>query len=214
MRSWSRVWAPLPKVSRPKGNLVLLCAAREGWGNGMSWPELQKQSGHRLVALPDLAASKNPPEAVFTSAPALQERRNLTAATLLQARITWEPAVVPGLSRAATLGGWEGGGSWEEYHRDCSKKARVPHAVTWPELSFPRHRPLRPPAGTGKLEAGGRGPAHPLLVKGEGCNFHTCKATCSHWGLCLGVRAEKAIVITFPPLVLREGLIIKKNHYI
>ncbi|KAL1766699.1 hypothetical protein HispidOSU_019806 [Sigmodon hispidus] len=74
----------------------------------MSCPELQLQSGHSKDALPDLASSKNLPEAAFTSAPALQECRNLTAATLLQARITWEPAVVRGLSRAATLGGLGG----------------------------------------------------------------------------------------------------------
>jgi hypothetical protein len=62
----------------------------------MSGAELQKQSGHCLVAPPDLAASHGPPEDALTSAPALQERKNLTATTLLQARITWEPAVVPG----------------------------------------------------------------------------------------------------------------------
>lgn len=74
--------------------------------------ERADRGGRRSQAVPawrlpdDLAAaSRNPPEAAFTSAPALQERRHLTAATLLQARITWEPAVVPGLSRAAPLGG-------------------------------------------------------------------------------------------------------------
>lgn len=45
----------------------------------MSGAELQKQSGHCLVAPPDLAASHGPPEDALTSAPALQERKNLTA---------------------------------------------------------------------------------------------------------------------------------------
>lgn len=124
--------------------------------------ERADRGGRRSQAVPawrlpdDLAAaSRNPPEAAFTSAPALQERRHLTAATLLQARITWEPAVVPGLSRAAPLGGCSergarGGGSREEYHRDCSRKAREPPAVTWPGLALPRHRPSRWPAGAGK----------------------------------------------------------------